>query len=321
MSRSQARPEPPCPGFQTGLATSLIDWRLFTVPRALMIMAALGSIVAGCSTDGQKAFAPAAAANGCATLPDPVRSTFVLQEMGSGRVLGCNMERAKTRFTPASTFKIPHALIALETGVVQDENAAFVWDGRPRGVKAWDKNTSLAGAIAGSTVWVFQQVAARIGLQREQTWLARLSYGNAQAGGADQIRRFWLISPLAISAVEQVEFLDALRRGKLRAAPSNQFRVRAMLKVRDCGPGCVVYGKTGAVLPIDDQGHLRSDGTVAIDGERTGWFVGWVDRPEAAGGPVVFAFNLDLSLPNAMAARTEAAYTLLAANGVIPSAR
>jgi len=261
--------------------------------------------------------APVDEPRGCHILVDPLRSTFVLYEVKSGRTLTCNKDRAATRFVPASTFKIAHALIALETGVVEDESAPFAWDGRPRGVAAWDRDTSLAGAMAPSTVWVFQEVAARIGAERERAWLTHLVWGNAQAGRPDQLRTFWLSGPLAISALEQIDFLDRLRTGDLKARAETQRRVRDMLHLRDCGPGCRVYGKTGAVLPIDDQGFLRSGVADLLPaGERTGWFVGWVDRPDSAGGPVVFAHNLDLDLPEAMAARTRIAWTLLAANGV-----
>lgn len=274
-------------------------------------------LLAGCASLPPAGAPMAISANGCEQLVDPERSSFVMHEVVSGRTLVCNEDRAQHRFVAASTFKVAHALIALETGAVDDEAAPFPWDGRARGVAAWDRDTSLAGAMRPSTVWVFQAVASRIGSDREQAWLTRLSYGNAQAGGEARLRSFWLSGPLTISAFEQIAFLSGLRAGTLDASPRNQQRVRDMLHLRDCGPDCRVYGKTGAVLPIDDDGFLRNDAAGLLPaGERTGWFVGWVDRPADAGGPVIFAHNLDLGLPDAMAARTRAAYALLAANGV-----
>ena len=41
-------------------------------------------------------------------------------------------ERAATRYSPASTFKIPHTLFALDAGVVRDAQQVFKWDGVPR---------------------------------------------------------------------------------------------------------------------------------------------------------------------------------------------
>lgn len=281
----------------------------------------LGSVLlAGCTGLAGSRFEPAIAAEtaGCAALADPERATFVLHEVRTGRTIVCNAGRANRRFTPASTFKIPHALIALESRVVADENARFAWDGRPRGVNAWDKDTSLAEAIAPSTVWVFQTIARRLGHASEVAAVRRLGYGNADVGEPDDLTHFRLSGPLAISASEQVQFLTRLRAGALDADKQNQARTAAMLRLRSCGPNCVVYGKTGATLPIDDEGFLRPDDSALLpEGvERTGWFVGWVERPESAGGPVVFAHNLDLALPAAMAARTKAAYEILSANGV-----
>lgn len=255
---------------------------------------------------------------GCVLLRNAERSTFVLYEVSKKRLTACNPLRAARRFAPASTFKIPHALLALENAVVTDERGQFLWDGKARGVSAWDKDTSLADAIPASTVWVFQDIAGRLGAEHEAEGLRRLRYGNQDSGTAADLRHFWLSGPLQVSAIEQVDFLNRLRTGELDANRRNQERVRALLKVGDCGVGCVIYGKTGAMLPIDDNGFLRSgDNSLLLAGiERTGWFVGWIERPESSGGPMVFAYNLDLALPGAMAARTATAYQVLAANGV-----
>lgn len=255
---------------------------------------------------------------GCGALADPQRSTFVLLEVRRGRLSACNTARATRRFTPASTFKIPHALLALESGVVADAKAPFRWDGRARGVVAWDRDTSLADALPASTVWVFQAIAGRLGPAREAAGVRRLGYGNRTTGGPADLRHFWLSGPLAISAVEQVAFLERLRTSRLHAAPASQARLRDLLKLGSCGPDCVLYGKTGAVLPIDDEGFLRpgDESLLPKAAERTGWFVGWVDRPDAQGGPLVFAHNLDLALPQGMAARTRVVTAVLSAYGV-----
>lgn len=286
----------------------------------LALPIACSILLLGCALPASinSASTPFAQAAGCDALIDPDRSAFVLHEVRSGRTYVCNRERAETRFVPASTFKIPHALIALETRVVEDENQPFPWDGRPRGVAAWDRDTSLAEAVARSTVWVFQSVAERIGHARESAALQRLRYGNMNTGGPDALRSFWLRGPLAINALEQVEFLSLLRSLSLDSDRSSQQRTVAMLKLRECGTSCAVYGKTGAVLPIDDDGVLKSgDESLLPPGEeRTGWFVGWVERPLAAGGAVIFAHNLDLKLPGAMPGRTTVVYSILRANGV-----
>ena len=46
------------------------------------------------------------------------------------------------RTLPASTFKIPHALIALDTGVVSD-STTMKWDGTKQDFPAWERDHTL----------------------------------------------------------------------------------------------------------------------------------------------------------------------------------
>src|SRR3954470_15306619 len=62
------------------------------------------------------------------------------------------------RTLPASTFKVPHALIALQTHVVTDKTVVK-WDGTNRDYPAWNHDQTLESAIRMSAVWVFQQFA------------------------------------------------------------------------------------------------------------------------------------------------------------------
>lgn len=286
---------------------------------ARLLLAIAGGALAGCVTAGPgTSWSEPEEEPSCQRLADPARSTFVLFEVRTKRLVACNSPRAAQRFVPASTYKIAHALAAIENGVVSDESRSFAWDGRPRGISAWDRDTSLAEGIAASTVWVFQRIARQLGHAREAQAVKRYGYGNGDVGVPGDIAHFWLSGPLAISALEQVRFLASLREGRLDADPASQGRVAAMLRMRECGPGCVVYGKTGAVLPIDDEGFLKPNdpSLLPAENQRVGWFVGWVERPDAQGGPIVFAHNLDLAIPGAMKARTEVAYELLSAHGV-----
>jgi beta-lactamase class D len=74
-----------------------------------------------------------------------VRGTIVVADERGGRdstwVHG--EARARTRFIPASTFKIPHALFALDAGVVRDEFQVFESDGVPREIKSWIRDQDL----------------------------------------------------------------------------------------------------------------------------------------------------------------------------------
>ena len=50
-----------------------------------------------------------------------------------------NSSRSETRFVPASTFKIPNTLIALEEGAIKNEKEVIQWDGKDRGFDALEQ--------------------------------------------------------------------------------------------------------------------------------------------------------------------------------------
>ena len=112
-----------------------------------------------------------------------VRGTFVLFEPANDRYLILDPARAKQGFIPASTFKIPNALIGLEVGSIGDENEVFHWDGKPNPRPEWERDQTLATGMRYSVVWMFQEVARRTGKERMKDWLTKLDYGNRDIRG------------------------------------------------------------------------------------------------------------------------------------------
>lgn len=83
---------------------------------------------------------------------------------------------------PASTFKIINLLIALETGVIKDENAIIKWPGttdttlygfRPDIYR----DISVKEAFELSAGWAFIELAKRVGREKYKTYLRRSKYG------------------------------------------------------------------------------------------------------------------------------------------------
>ena len=167
---------------------------------------------------------------------------------------------------PASTFKIPNSLIALETGVVGDpDKDVFKWDGVKRSIEAWNRITPCASAIAASAVPVYQEIARRIGAERMQKYVDLLEYGNRDIGGG--IDQFWLTGDLRIDPVQQIDFVDRLRRGVLPVSKRSQDLVRDILPVTKVGD---------AIDPRQDrparrrarQAVARLDGGLGREGQR-----------------------------------------------------
>ena len=100
------------------------------------------------------------------------------------RLLVFNPERAATQLSPASTYKIPHALFALDSGVIADEFQVFPWDGVVRSYAPQNQDQDLRGAIRNSALWVFEIIAAEIGESETTSYLNEIDYGNTDPSSA-----------------------------------------------------------------------------------------------------------------------------------------
>lgn len=220
-----------------------------------------------------------------ACAPDPVdhpewRGHFtsagciIVYEPATDRSHRLNHERCARGFLPASTFKIIHALIALETGVAPDVDFVIPWDGKSRWLPAWNQDHSLRQAMRNSTVWYFQEIARRIGAERMREHLARAGYGNGDLSAG--IDRFWLAGDFHVSPEAQVDFLRRLQSRRLPFARKHQDTVFEIL-VRETRAKMEVIGKTGlAVYP---------------DQRKLGWWVGYA-RDHQQQRSVIFALNI-----------------------------
>ena len=206
--------------------------------------------------------------------------------------------RAFEGFLPASTFKIPMSLIALETGAAADQTQPFKWDGTKRRIEDWNRDQTLASAYKVSAVWVFQSLARQIGQPTVQQFVRDFRYGNAVAGPVGD--RFWLDGDLRISAVGQIEFL---RRVHDRALPLSDrtYDIARKVMLRDQGPGWRLYAKTGWADNAEPG---------------LGWFVGWVEQDRDA-RPVYFALNMDMKDPAFSPKREEIVKRVLRSMGAL----
>ncbi|MBA4850216.1 class D beta-lactamase [Emticicia sp. BO119] len=164
--------------------------------------------------------------------------------------------------SPASTFKIPNSLIALETGAIKDENEVIKWDGQKRWLEAWNADHDLKNAFKNSTVWFYQELARRIGEKNYHQFLQALSYGNQDISAG--LTTFWLGSSLTISPKNQLEFLVKLYEEKLPFSKRTLEIVKKIM-IRKETPEYTIRAKTGwADTPPKD----------------IGWYVGYVQKKD-----------------------------------------
>lgn len=173
--------------------------------------------------------------------------SFVLLDDQTGAVVRYDPARAAARFFPASTFKIPNSLIAMETGVADGPEFRLAYDpaaSPPRDwwPVAWSQDQTMRTAIRDSVVWYYQELARRIGRERMQSFLDRFDYGNRDITGP--IDRFWLNGPLSISADEQVRFLRRFYHGQLGLSERTTRMTRDILLLKE-SPQYRLSGKSG----------------------------------------------------------------------------
>ena len=226
-----------------------------------------------------------------------VNGAFVLYDVSANLYIGQNRARAEKRYVPASTFKIPHALIGLDVGVIQHVDDLLPYRGDPHPfIQAWAKDMGLREAIRLSNVPIFQELARRIGLERMRKNVSRLDYGNNDIGIT--VDNFWLNGPLEISAVEQARFLARLAQESLPFPRAFQKSVREIILLAR-GENWKLYGKTG---------------WQNAPGPGVGWWVGWVEKD---GQIYAFALNLDIQKASDGDKRLELGQTILKALGIL----
>lgn len=89
---------------------------------------------------------------------EPNDATFVVYHPLSGQIIRHNAVRAQQRFIPASTYKIPNSLIALETEVAKEADHMIPWDSAVKPAHGfwspeWSRNHTLHSAIRLSVYW------------------------------------------------------------------------------------------------------------------------------------------------------------------------
>ena len=172
-----------------------------------------------------------------------------------------DFEWAEKGKLPASTFKIPNSIIALEIGIVQDEKTILKWDGERRNLKIWEQDLSFRDAFQYSCVPCYQEIARKIGEEKMSEFLTELDY-EKMVFDSNSIDWFWLVGESAISQFQQIDFLERFYNGKLPISERTISVMKRMMLLKNNGD-YALSGKTGWSFYKE------------ID---NGWFVGYVTK-------------------------------------------
>lgn len=231
----------------------------------------------------------------------------VIRSLTSGETWISDAHECAIRTSPASTFKIPNTVIALETGVITDLDTVTAWDGTPQPIAPWNQDHSTRTAMRESVVWFYRDVARRIGAERMHEGLQRIGYPRQFEGSVDM---FWLDGRIRVSPIDQVKFLSTLFGGRSGARPASVSMTRELI----FQPGAVMYGFPDLPLEWPAGAELRAKtGNVARDDDRSSWLVG-----EARCGDEAFVFASRVRDDENLPRRTSVALAMKRLNRIAP---
>jgi beta-lactamase class D len=173
---------------------------------------------------------------------------------------------------PASTFKIPNSIIALETGVVENDSTLFKWNGEKRRSPAWERDLIFRDAFRVSCVPCYQETARRIGTARMREYLDKLDYGEMTVDSST-IDLFWLEGESKITPVQQVDFLCRFYFSRLPISQRTETIMKRVMLIEKTDT-YTLSGKTGWAIR---------------NGNNNGWFVGYL---ESSNKVYFFATNI-----------------------------
>ncbi|MGE0280383.1 MAG: class D beta-lactamase [Rhizobiaceae bacterium] len=192
------------------------------------------------------------------------------------------------RASPASTFKVPLAVMGFDAGILTSETEP-AWPYQPEfGAPKRDQKT-VDPTIweRDSVLWYSQEMTRRLGFAKFETYVSGFSYGNADLSGDpgkdNGLTHAWLASSLRISPDEQAAFIARLLADDLPVSKRAMTLARAVLPQLPVKDGWTVHGKTGSIYLRNGKGQFDRSRPI-------GWFVGWVEKGDRR---IVFARLLE----------------------------
>ncbi len=170
-----------------------------------------------------------------------------------------DFERSETGYSPASTFKIPNSIIAVELGIIESDTTIIKWDNKERQMDIWEKDLTFKEAFRVSCVPCYQEIALQIGYLRMKDYLEKFNYKEMYFDRLS-VNTFWLEGSSKISQKQQIEFLKKFFYSELPISKRTEEIVKNIMLIEKTDT-YTFSGKTGWSV-INEQ-HI-------------GWFVGYL---------------------------------------------
>lgn len=192
-----------------------------------------------------------------------VEGSILIYDLNKNTFYSNDFEFARTGSLPASTFKITNAMIALETGIMEDDSTMIKWDGQPRRIKLWERDLVFRDAFHVSCVPCYREIARNIGVDRMNEYLEKFDYGNMIVDSSN-IDLFWLEGDSKITQFEQIDFLKRFHESSLDISKRTETIMKRLM-----------------ILEESEEYTLRAKTGWSIrEGHNTGWFVGYLEKAD-----------------------------------------
>ena len=189
-----------------------------------------------------------------------VEGAILIYDLKNDKYYSNDFNWAKKRNLPASTFKITNSIIALETGVVENDSTLLKWNGEKRRFKNWEQDLILRDAFHFSCVPCYQEIARKVGENKMNKFLKKLDYGNMKVDSSN-LDLFWLEGESSITQFQQINFLKRLYQSELPISERTEMIMKRMIVNVD----------------TDDYKLSGKTGWSIRNGNNNGWFVGYVE--------------------------------------------
>lgn len=189
-----------------------------------------------------------------------VNGSILIYDNDKNTFYSNDFDWAKNGKLPASTFKIPNSIIAVELGIIENDTTILKWNGEQRKMDIWEKDLSFKDAFRISCVPCYQEIARKIGTIKMKEYLEKFEYKNMIFDSLT-IDNFWLEGNSKISQKQQIDFLRKFYFSKFPISDRTIKIVKNIMEIERT-ENYILSGKTG----------LSS-----IEEKYNGWFVGYVE--------------------------------------------
>ena len=202
-----------------------------------------------------------------------VKGAILIYDLQKKTYYSNDFSWVKTGIIPASTFKIPNSIIALETGIIKSDSAIFKWNGEKRRFKKWEEDLTFKKAFQVSCVPCYQEIARKVGVKRMKSYLKKLNY-KGMVFDSLTIDNFWLEGKSKFSQMQQIDFLQRLYFSKLPISKRTENIMKDIMQIEK-NDNYILSGKSGW--------GMRNE-------INNGWLVGYLEKDNSV---YFFATNVE----------------------------